>query len=55
MEDYGERVAFGVVRNVAVPVVLGTSYIYIFVKGMFSTERKIDLYNSKVVPILYMK
>lgn len=34
------------------PVLIGSSYIDIFVKGIVQPERKIILYNVKPVPIL---
>lgn len=44
-----------VVRSFVVPVLVGTSAIYRFVKGIFPPARKIVSYNSKPVPILSIK
>lgn len=43
------RVTFGIIKNLAVPVLLRTSFIAKFVKGIFPTERKIVPYNRKPV------
>lgn len=51
MGDSRVRVVIGTVRDVAVPVILRTSFIDMFVKGVFSPERKIVPCNSKPVPI----
>lgn len=49
--DSGVRVVFGVVRELAVPLLSETSYIDIFVKGIFSREGMIVCCNSKLVVI----
>lgn len=49
------RVVFGAVRNVAAPVLLGTSFIDTYFKGSFPPERKIKLYNPKQVRIIAIK
>lgn len=46
------RVAFGVVKNVAVSVFLGTSFINNIVKRIFSSNRKIVSCNSQPITIL---
>lgn len=52
MGDSRVRVRLGVVRNLAVPVLLETSFIDMFVKGIFSPERRVVPYNSKEVLVL---
>lgn len=49
------RVNLGAVHNLAVPVLLGTSYIDKFEKDTFSPECKLNSYNSKLVSILAVK
>lgn len=44
--DSRVRVFLGVVRNLAVFALLGTSFIDKFVKGIFPSKQKIVLYNS---------
>lgn len=46
MDDSRGRVTFGVVKLIAVPMILKTSHIDKFVKDILSTERKIVLFNS---------
>lgn len=46
------RVMFGIVRNLVVPALLGTSCIDIFIKGIFPTEGKIAPSTSVTVTIL---
>lgn len=41
-----------IVKNLAVPVLLGTSFMDKFVKGIFPAKRRIDTYNSQPVLIL---
>lgn len=52
MTGCNARVAYDVVRNLAVPFLIGTSSIERFVKGTSALEPKIVRYNSKPVPIL---
>ena len=52
MGDLKVRVWFGVVENLAVPVLLGTSYIDRFVQGIFPQERKVVPNDSRPVAIL---
>lgn len=46
------RVFFGVIRSLAVPVLLGTSLIARIVKGILCSGQKNILYNYKPVPLL---
>lgn len=46
------RVAFSVVCNLVISVLLGTSWLYRFVKRIFPLKPKIFLLNSTPVPIL---
>lgn len=46
------RVLFGVLRYLVVLVLLGASFIDIFVKGSFPPEHRIELYNSVLVLII---
>lgn len=55
MGDSRLRVVFGVVCSLGMPVLLKTSYINRFLKGIFQTKRKRVLYNSKPVPNLVIK
>lgn len=55
MGDSIVRSVFGGVHDLAVPVLIGTSFIDRFVKGMFSLERKTVPYSSKTLPILDFK
>lgn len=50
--DYRITIVSGVVCNLAVPVLLGTSLLDSFVMGLFSPERKLVLCNFKRVVIL---
>lgn len=43
---------FGVVRNLAVPVVLDPLITDRFLKDIFRPERRIALYNSKSISIM---
>lgn len=45
------RAVFGVLGNLAVPILLRTLHIEKFVIGIFQHERKIASYHSKPVPI----
>lgn len=47
------NVVFGVVCQLAVLVLLGTSFINKFIRGIFPEERKVMLQNSNPVPILF--
>lgn len=42
----------GVVRKMAIPILLETSFIARFVKEVFLPEHKILLYNSAPIPII---
>lgn len=55
IRDSRVRVVFVIVRYLAVPVFLGTSFIDSFVKDIFPSERKIVPYISKPVPIIAIK
>lgn len=46
------RAIFGIVRRLAVPVLLGTSYIDKYARDIFPDKRKILPSSSKPVPIL---
>lgn len=46
------RVVFGIVKNLADPVLLGTSFIHKFVEGTFPAKRKIVSYNPQSLPKL---
>lgn len=48
MIDSKIGVVYGVVRNLVVPVLLGTSSIDRFVKFIFPSEQKKVRYNSKL-------
>lgn len=50
--DLRVRVWFGVVKNLAVSVLLGTSFIDRFVTGIFPPERKVVPQNSEPVDII---
>lgn len=52
--DWRLRVDFGVVRNPAAPIILGTTFIHWFVKGIFPAENKVILYNTKPVPTMML-
>lgn len=54
MRDCRVRIDFGVVRNLAVSVLLGKTFIDRFVKSIFPAEMKVAPYNSKPVPILIL-
>lgn len=49
--DSRVRVVFDVVRNIAVPFLLGTSFIDKFVRGMFPAKQRVVSYHSKSLPI----
>lgn len=51
MGDPRVKVDFGVVRNLALPVLFGTSYMDRFAMDVLSLERMKILYDSKPVPI----
>lgn len=51
----GVRVVFCVVQSVAVAVLLGTSYIDMFVEGILRRQRKALPYSSKPVVIRAIK
>lgn len=55
MDDSRVRVVLGVVYSLLIPVLLETSFIDRFVKGILPLKRKIVLYNSKLVPIHEVK
>lgn len=55
MGDSRERVVFGIVRKLAVAVLLGTSYLNRFLQGVFPAELKTVPSNAKPVPILTIK
>lgn len=55
MADSKVGVAFGVVRILAVPVVLETPFIDPFMKDTFRPELRIVRYNSKPVPIIVIE
>lgn len=46
------RVVFGIVKNLAFPILLGTQFIGKFFKGILPAKSKIVPYNSQPVPIL---
>lgn len=46
------RVWFGIVKNLAVDILLGTSFIDRYIQGIFLSERKILPWHSQPVPIL---
>lgn len=48
------RVVLGLLKNIAVPVLSGTSFIERFVKGIYLSEWKIFMYNSDSVALLLM-
>lgn len=50
--DLHMHALFGVVENLAVDMILGTSFIDCSVRGLFSSERKIVLSNSRPVAII---
>lgn len=54
IEEGHIRVTFGIFRNLAVPVLLGTSFINNFAKGIFPGEKKMIPFNSPTVLILTM-
>lgn len=49
-----ERVMFAIVKSLAVAVLLGTSFIERFIKGIFHSERRIVPSNFPPVSILIM-
>lgn len=52
MGNSRERVDFVVVRRLAVPILLLTSYIDMILQGIFPLEPNIVAYSSRPVPIL---
>lgn len=46
------RVVYGIVKNLAVSIFFGVSFIYKSVNRFFPFKRRIVLYNSQLVPIL---
>lgn len=52
MDEARVRVELGELRNLAVPILLGTSFVDKFVKGVFPSKRKIVTYNSPRVSLL---
>lgn len=48
-------VNYGVIKALEVPVFLGTTYIYRFIKSIHPAEREIVPYHSLPVPILMLK
>lgn len=52
MADAGIPVVFGVVGSRAVLILLGTSFIDRYVKGIFLPEHKILLHNSATVAVV---
>lgn len=55
MGYYRVRIVFGIVRSLVVPVLVGTSFVHRFVKGILPSKQKIVLYISKPVPLLAIK
>lgn len=49
------RVVFGIARNLEVYVLLGTSSLEKFIKGMLPAKRMIDAYVLQPVPILLVQ
>lgn len=46
---------FAIVENVAVDVLLGTSFIDLWIRGVFSTKRKVNSWHSTSVGIISTK
>lgn len=46
------RVFFGIVRHLAIPVLLETAFTYKVARGIFPDERKIAPHNSEHVVIM---
>lgn len=51
-EESGICAILGIFKKLAVPVLLGTPFINIFIIAIFRSERKIFPFNSSPVPIL---
>lgn len=50
--DFSVREWFGIVGNLALDILLGTSFIYRHIRGVFSSERKVVPWNSSLASIL---
>lgn len=50
--NYDPSVTFGVMKRFSVPLLLGTTFIDIWIRSVHQSEREIAPYHSSFVPIL---